>query len=234
MQSVYKFPIAMAVLHEVDAGKLALDRPVRIEQREIVPPGLHSPIRDRFPEGGSLPLREILRYAISESDGTASDVLLRLAGGPTRVQAYLEGLGIHAVRVATSEREMSRGPRVQYRNWAQPEEMLMLLRAFHQQRGLTPASTELLRQWMTDTQTGLNRLRGLLPESAVVAHKTGTSGTVRGFTAATNDVGIVTLPDGRHVAIAVFVSDSRASSEIREGVIARIARAAWDWAQHGL
>jgi beta-lactamase class A len=70
----------------------------------------------------------------------------------------------------------------------------------------------------------------MLPESAEVAHKTGTSGTVRGFTAATNDVGIVKLPDGRHLAIAVFVSDSRAPIEGREGAIARIARAAWDWA----
>jgi beta-lactamase class A len=230
MQSVYKFPIAMAVLHQVDAGKLALDRPVHIDAREVVPPGLHSPIRDRFPDGGTLPLREVLRYAVSESDGTASDVLLRLAGGPAPVTAYLEGLGVRGVRVVTTEMEMSRGQRVQYRNWAQPDEMVALLRAFHQGRGLSTGSAALLREWMTDTLTGPNRLKGMLPESAVVAHKTGTSGTVRGFTAATNDVGIVTLPDGRHLAIAVFVSDSRAAIDTREGAIARIARAAWDWA----
>jgi beta-lactamase class A len=230
MQSVYKFPIAMAVLREVDNGKLELDRPVRIDRREIVPPGLHSPIRERFPEGGSMPLREILRYAVSESDGTASDVLLRLAGGPAKVTAYLEGLGVHGVRVVTSEMEMSRGRRVQYRNWAQPDEMVALLRAFHQGRGLSAASATLLREWMTDTLTGPKRLKGMLPESAEVAHKTGTSGTVRGFTAATNDVGIVTLPDGRHLAIAVFVSDSRAAIDAREAAIARVAWAAWDWA----
>src|SRR5262245_28393819 len=61
MQSVYKFPIAMAVLHEVDSGNLKLDQSIRIERRELVPPALHSPIRDRYPDGGSLPLREILR-----------------------------------------------------------------------------------------------------------------------------------------------------------------------------
>ena len=162
---------------------------------------------------------------------TASDVLLRLAGGAASVTAYLEGLGVHGVRVVTSEMEMSRGQRVQYRNWAQPDEMVALLRAFHQGRGLSADSTALLRGWMTDTLTGPKRLKGLLSESAEVAHKTGTSGTVRGFTAATNDAGIVTLPDGRHLAIAVFVSDSRASVETREAVIARMARAAWNWAQ---
>jgi beta-lactamase class A len=48
------------------------------------------------------------------------------------------------------------------------------------------------------------------------------------MTAATNDTGIVTLPDGRHMAVVVFVSDSRADEATRERVIAEIARAAWD------
>lgn len=230
MQSVYKFPIAMAVLHAVDSGKLKLDESVRVDRSELVPPALHSPIRDRYPDGGSLSLREILRYAVSESDGTASDVLMRLAGGPAKVTAYLEGLGVRGVRVVTTEMEMSRGEQVQYRNWAQPESMVALLRAFHEGRGLTPASRTLLLDWMTVTATGPKRLKGLLPETAVVAHKTGTSGTDHGLTRATNDVGLITLPNGRHLAIAVFVSDSPANQDAREGVIAKIARAAWDWA----
>ena len=167
---------------------------------------------------------------MAESDGTASDVLLRLAGGPRRVTAFVEGFGVRGVRIVTSEAEMARGPRVQYRNWAQPEEAVALLRAFHQGRGLSGPSRELLRGWMISTGTGMKRLRGLLPPGTEVAHKTGTSGTVGGRTAATNDIGIMALPDGRHLAIAVFVSDSRAGTEAREGVIAKIARAAWDWA----
>jgi beta-lactamase class A len=47
-------------------------------------------------------------------------------------------------------------------------------------------------------------------------------------TAATNDVGIVTLPNGRHMAIAVFVSDSGANNATREEVMAKVAKAAWD------
>ena len=68
----------------------------------------------------------------------------------------------------------------------------------------------------------------MLPDGTVVAHKTGTSQTVNGVTAATNDVGLVTLPNGQHLAIAVFVSDSTANDTIREEVIAKVARAAWD------
>ena len=81
---------------------------------------------------------------------------------------------------------------------------------------------------MTETPTGPKRLKGLLPTTTVVAHKTGTSGSSNGITAATNDIGLVTLPDGRHLAIAVFVSDSPADLATRERVIAEIAKAVWD------
>jgi beta-lactamase class A len=53
-------------------------------------------------------------------------------------------------------------------------------------------------------------------------------GLLNGVTAATNDIGLVTLPNGRHLAIAVFVSDSRANDAVREEVIAKVAVAAWD------
>ena len=56
---------------------------------------VHSPIRDRYPNGGiDVSIRELIRAALVESDGTASDILLRLAGGGPRVTAYLRGLGI--------------------------------------------------------------------------------------------------------------------------------------------
>src|SRR4051812_6478287 len=75
MQSVYKFPIAMAVLHMVDGGALQLDQQVTVARAELVPAGLRSPIRDANPQGDfPMSLRELLRFAVSESDGTASDV----------------------------------------------------------------------------------------------------------------------------------------------------------------
>jgi len=81
---------------------------------------------------------------------------------------------------------------------------------------------------MTETPTGLRRIKGSLPAGTIVAHKTGTSGTVNGLTAATNDVGLVTLPDGKHLAISVFVSDSTADEATREETIAKITRTIWD------
>jgi len=229
MQSVYKFPIGMAVLQKVDQGVLKLDQLIRVEKSDLVPAGLRSPIRDKNPQGVSMSLRELLRYSVSESDGTACDVLLRVVGGAQVVTQYLRSLDVNGVIVATTEKEMATNEFVQYRNWAKPQSMIALLRAFQEGRGLSPSSRELLLQWMIESPTGLRRLKGLLPAGTIVAHKTGTSGTRRGLTRATNDVGLITLPDGKHLAIAVFVSDSMADETVREAVIAKIAKAAWDF-----
>ena len=234
MQSVYKLPIGMAVLHEVDRGALRLDQAVRVRKSDLLPAGFHSPVRDRNPRGDvDVSLRELLRFMVEESDGTASDVLLRVAGGPERINAYLHRVRVKGVVVATSEMAMAASPLVQYRNWATPVAMVELLRALQEGRGLSASSRELLMRHLIATGTGAHRLKELLPAGTVVAHKTGSSGTRDGLTRATNDAGLVTLPDGRHLAIAVFVSDSRADEATREGVIARAARAAWDFATAG-
>jgi beta-lactamase class A len=231
MQSVYKFPIAMAALADVDQGRLQLDENVPVSKSDLVPQRMFSRIRDEHPEGVEVTLRELLRYALVESDGTASDVLMRLAGGPARVESYVRELGIDGVAIATTEAAMARGREAQYRNWSTPDAMVDLLAAFQRGRGLSASSRTLMLQWMTEATTGPARIKGLLPPGTVVAHKTGTSGTEHGFTPATNDVGLITLTDGRHLAIAVFVSDSTADTPTREGVIAKISRAAWDWAR---
>lgn len=229
MQSVYKMPIGMAILHAVDEGRLKLTQKIFVRPEDLVPERLHSPLRDANPRGVELTLRELLRLMISESDGTASDVLLGIAGGPEKVTEYLRGLGVEGVSVATTERAMAEGDeQVQYRNWATPESMLSLLRALQEGRGLSRASRGLLLDFMLKSTPGPRRLKGMLPAGTPVAHKTGTSGTIEGLTRATNDVGLVTLPDGRHMAVAVFVSDTKADADVREGVIAKIARAAWD------
>jgi len=224
MQSVYKFPIAMAVLAQVDQGKLKLDQKIRVEASDVLQ---GSRILDEKSQGREFSLAELLKYMVSESDNTASDVLLRQVGEPRIVTEYLRGLGVNNIVVANTEKELGQDTAVQYRNYATPDAAVVLLRAFHEGKGLSKSSQALLLQLMTETTTGPKRIKGLLPDGTVVAHKTGTSSTVNGVTAATNDVGLVTLPNGRHMAIAVFVSDSGANDAVREEVIAKVAKAAW-------
>ena len=77
---------------------------------------------------------------------------------------------------------------------------------------------------MKDSPTGPHRIKAGLPAGTIVMHKTGTSGVRDGVAAATNDMGLIVLPDGRRLALAVFVTDSRVDEATREAVMARIAK----------
>ena len=105
MQSTYKAPIAVAILHQVDEGTLSLDHLIAIHRADLSV--LWSPINQKFAgEAITFTVEDLLRRMVGESDNTAADVLQRTLGGPENVQQILDGLGIKNVRVDRLEREI--------------------------------------------------------------------------------------------------------------------------------
>jgi beta-lactamase class A len=238
MQSVYKLPISMAVIEQVRLEKLGLDEKIAFTKDDMVRAGQASVVRDKNPNGAEYTIRELIRLALVESDGTASDVLMRVAGGAEEIQAYLTQIGVRDIKVLNTEKELGADQQLQYKNSATPmaaADLLKFLDSSYKLKTPLPdlkpedaVGEALILKYMNDAVTGPKRLRGGLPAKTILPHKTGTSGTRDGVTAATNDIGVIYLPNGRHVAIAVFVSDSPADEKTREAVIARIAKAVWD------
>jgi beta-lactamase class A len=91
---------------------------------------------------------------------------------------------------------------------------------------LSATSTRLLLRLMTDSETGLGRLKAGLPGGSSLAHKTGSAATDLGLTPATNDIGIVTLPSGRRFAVAAYLAGSTATETARDALIADATRLA--------
>ncbi len=232
MQSVFKFPIVLCMLAQIDAGKFALEQEVVVQKSALLP-GFWSPLRDKYPEGATLPLSELLRYALSQSDNAACDVLLKMLGGPQVVEAYFKGLGFEEISIKINEETMQGNWDGQFLNWTTPLEANRILRTFyeHNNRLLSERSYAFVWELMKATSTGKNRLKGQLPLGTVVAHKTGWSGQnqTTGITAAVNDIGIVFLPDGRYFFISVFVTESKENLTTNEKIIADITQAAWDY-----
>ncbi len=229
MQSVFKFPLAIAVLHQVDKGKLSLEQKVLIKKDDMIP-NSWSPIAEKFPNGGvELTVRELLSYTVSQSDNIGCDILFGLMGGPSKVEEYFHGLGFKRIAIVNTEAEMHKSWDVQFNNFAEPWEMVKILESFHQAKFLSKSSQDLLMDMMLKTITGPKRLKGMLPEDADVAHRTGMSSTNdQGIRAALNDVGIITLPNGNHFAIAVFISNTKVETSKLEELIAKISKATFD------
>lgn len=229
MQSVYKFHLALAVLKKIDEGKLKLDQQILLKPTDLLP-NTWSPLREKYPQGNvSVPLSEILGYTISQSDNNGCDILFRLVGGPAKVNAFIHGIGVKDVAIVATEEEMHRDEKVQFKNWSTPFSVAQLLKLFYDKKILSKASQDFLWDIMVKTTSGPNKIKGLLPKGTIVAHKTGSSGAnAEGITTASNDIGIVTLPNGKHFAIAVFVSMTKEEEAVTDRIIAECSKAAWD------
>ena len=157
--------------------------------------------------------------------------LFRFLGGTEAVDRYIAGLGIGETVIVADEEMMHRHTDNQYLNRTTPLAAVRLLERFRRGERLSAAYGDFLLETMFATETGPDKLRGLLPADVAVAHKTGSSDRDgRGVKIADNDIGIVRLPDGRSYSIAVFVMDSREDDRTNAAVIARISRLVYDYA----
>jgi len=254
MASTYKVAIAAAVLERVDKGELSLDQLVEVPPEMFVT-GVIA-LAETFPHPGiKLSVANLIEVMITESDNTATDVSMGLAGGPEAVTENLRRLGITDFRVDRTTNEIlkdfydlpaatpeavaeaiSNNPALvtaqvdpnpdfeaDPRDHTTPLAMLQLLLAIDGGTAMSPESREFLLGVMSRTRTGAGRIKGLLPMGTPVAHKTGTVGGIA------NDVGYVTLPDGRRFAIAVYTNSSETSASDRDRAIAEIARMMFDY-----
>lgn len=230
MQSVYKFHLALAVLNQVDKGKLTLNQNIFVSKTDMIP-NLYSPMREKYPEGNmNLPLSKIIKFTVSQSDNVGCDLLFKLIGGTEKANEFIHKIGVKEVAILDPEVRIQNDWSLQYKNYSTPFAAIQLLQKFQKEHILSKNSQDFLYKIMVETTAGLDKIKGLLPRKAIVAHKTGFSGKNKeGLTGGTNDIGIVTLPNGKQFALAVFVSNSMEDEATNDKIMAEIALAAWNY-----
>ncbi|MET3035744.1 CGA/CIA family class A beta-lactamase [Chryseobacterium sp. NRRL B-14859] len=227
--SVFKFHIACAVLDFVDKGKLSLDQRILFKKSDLLE-NTWSPLLEKYPDGNiELSLGEVIDYTVALSDNNGCDLLLRLIGGTQTVQQFMDSKGVKGFLIKYNEDDMHKNWKTQYENYSTTNSVVDLLKKFYDGKILTKKSTDYLMQIMLGTKTGANKIVEQLPKGTPVAHKTGSSGKYdNDLTVAENDMGIVTMPDGKHYAIAVFVSDSTETDSVNNKMVSDISKAVWD------
>ncbi|MPS65384.1 MAG: hypothetical protein DI622_16435 [Chryseobacterium sp.] len=230
MQSVFKFHIAAAVLDFVDKGKLSLDQKIVLDKSNLLE-NTWSPLRDKYPNGGvEVPLSEVLEMTVAKSDNNGCDILLRLLGGTQTVQKFMDSKGVKGFQIKYNEEAMHKDWNVQYENYSTMNSATDVLKKFYDGKLLSKKSTDYLMKVMLSTSTGLNKLIEQLPKNTPVARKTGASGKNKeGLTGAENEIAIITLPNGKHYAIAVFVSNSMETDAVNCKMISDISKTVWDY-----
>ncbi len=233
MQSVFKYHLALAALHQVDQGKLSLDKVVSID-KELMESYKHlwSPLRKKYPNGAKITLADIIKNTVAWSDNVGCDVLFKLLGGTDKVESYIHEIGIEDIAIVHTEIVMQAEWQNQYENWTTAKAANQFLQLFFENTDnlLSNESYNFLLNVLKGTKTGQQSIRGLLPKETIVAHKTGYSGkNDNGLTGALNNIGIVFLPDNSYFYLSVLVSDSKESDETNRKIIAEIAKLTWDY-----
>ncbi len=230
MQSVFKFPIAIAIFDQIDKGKLSLDQKVNLTKADLLP-NTHSPLRDLYPDGkADITLREILSATVAQSDNNGCDYLFKMLGGPKSVDLFIKSHHIKGINIVGTEAQMHADEKVQYANYCLPSAMTQLFEQFYTGKLLSKKSTEELWNILVSTTTATNRIKAGLPPGTVFGHKSGWSGgDDRGFTNAINDAGIFIMPKGTPVAISVFISDTHMKSTETDKLTAQITKLVYDY-----
>lgn len=263
MASSYKIPIAIQLLTRVDSGKYTLDQLIEVTKGDMHPGS--GMIAERFNWPGSptpgvaLSVRSLLELMLLISDNSATDICLRLAGGPAAVNACMKRLGINGLSVdrptayliadwlgvAMDPRKPWAASRYDSLEKTLTEEKIKVSSlAFDGDRRDTStpeAMSELLLKLYTQPilkqETSMLLLdvmrrceTGLTRLKGALPPGTEVMHKTGTIGMTTNDVGIVTLPgDAGHLVISIFVKSSEKPIPDRERAIAEVARALHDY-----
>jgi beta-lactamase class A len=197
MASTVKVAIAALYLAQVDHGRRSLDDTIN-----------------------GVSARNLMKRMLIHSDNHATDILLKDLGGPSAVHDWLQDNGITGLRVDRTIAQLLSSKRDLWdrRDSSTPVAMVQLLQRIYKAELIKPESRNYLLDLMAQCQTGKNRIKALLPFGTPVEHKTGT------LDGLSDDVGFITLPDGRRIAVAIF---ARGGTN-RPRTIAESARAIYD------
>lgn len=226
MASTSKIAIAATFLELVDQGKYSLtsEFPLLIAVSSAKFSSPAAPVR----KGEYMQAIDLIELMITRSSNPATDALLAAVGGPAKVNAWVKRQGIKEFSInrdiATLVRddgEYDPAAYIDERDAATPRAMVELLRGLYQGKFLTRDSRTVLLDAMSRTRTGKRRIPAYMPAEALVRHKTGSLNNT------SSDIGIIEAPDGRAIAVAIYVT-GQGSRGAREERIASIARALYD------
>jgi beta-lactamase class A len=226
MASTSKVAVAATFLEMVERGRFSLSSEfaLLLPERSARFSTAKAPVR----AGQSMPAIDLIEIMITRSSNPATDALLAAVGGPSAVNEWTRRQGINAFSInrdiATLVRddgEYDPARHIDKRDAATPRAMAQLLAGLYRGQYLSAESRRVLLGAMSRTVTGKRRIPAHIPLEARVSHKTGSLNNT------SSDVGLIECPDGRTIAVAIYVT-GQGTRAAREERIAAIARALYD------
>jgi beta-lactamase class A len=210
----YKLLACAALLARADEGKVDMQSTVSVHASEVLP---MSPVTMQEAGVRRLSMAQLCEAALTQNDHTAGNLILQRVGGPEGLTDFIRYQGDSMSRSDRSSPAVMNVEPGDPRDTTTPEAMGEHMRSLLFGETLSTTSQRLLLTWLLANRTGQGRLRAQLPRGWVVGDKTavGHNGTL-------SDVAIVWPTNHKPLVASVFITDTKASMEQRNAVVAEI------------
>lgn len=254
MASTYKIAIAVSLLRDVDLQKLTLQQSVKVNPADyIAGSGILTTYFQH--QGLEISLGNLIDLMIIESDNSATQLCLSLAGGPSQVSQTLKTLGITNQSVDRAADELLQDfygleapATVNNVNKTMKDDPTLVTRLnapnLSFEADLRDQTTPLA---MLSLLTQIHEANILSPASqrfllqamartqtaqnrikGKLPRNTSVAHKSGGLGGIANDVGYITLPNEQLLAIAIFTKSSHTDQKDRDEAIAEITRTLYD------
>lgn len=218
--STFKVLLAAAILQRSTQTPGLMQQRIQYIKRDLVS---YSPISEKHLETG-MTVAELCAAAVQYSDNTASNLLMKLLGGPAGVTAYARSIGDAEFRLDRWETDLNTAIPGDPRDTSTPEAMGRSVQRLALGDALQAPQREQLQTWLRGNTTGATRIRAGVPSAWQVGDKTGT-----GDYGTTNDIAVLWPPQRAPVVVAVYVTQQAQDAKARNDVVASAARIVVGW-----
>ncbi|MEV4224740.1 class A beta-lactamase [Nonomuraea sp. NPDC049725] len=219
MLSTFKAPLCAAVLQKARTHQPGLmGKVVKWTAADMTP---NSPVTEKHLKHG-LTVSRLCAAAVTRSDGTASNLLLRQIGGPAGLTRYFRTLRDPVSRMDRTHPGLNDWTPKEKRDTTTPAAMAGDLRRLATGNALHAKDREQLIAWLLANKTGAERIRAGLPRSWKVGDKTGTNSS--GFGGG-NDIAVVWPGKGAAPIIMAIYTNRTPGLPTDNRTIARTATA---------
>lgn len=195
MLSTFKPYAAAALLSAHPLGTGYFDQVIRFSRADLVE---FSPVTSTRVDTG-MTVAELCEAAITKSDNTAGNQLLKLLGGPAELTKLARSTGDDVTRLDRWETELNSAIPGDERDTSTPRALAAAYRSFVLGDLLGPAERERLKAWLVASTTGGGRIRAGLPPGWITGDKTGT-----GSYGTANDIAITWTDTGTPIVLAIL------------------------------
>ena len=217
MTSTFKALACAAVLERVDAGDEDLTRVVIVRESDLVP---YAPVTEKRLGGQGMTLYELCDAAMSMSDNTAANLVLRSLGGPGGVTEFARRIGDPVTRLDRWEIELNEAGPGDVRDTTTPNAMARNLRGLVFGDVLSTDSRRQFADWLAGNKVAGSLIRAGIPDHWRVGDRTGAGGY-----GSRSIIAVIWPPERRPVIVAIYMTETEASLDERNAAIAEIARA---------